>query len=138
MQILSSHDAFRYLARLINRNIEQFWIICLDSENKIIRSELLFQGTVDSCPVYIRDIIRTVCFYNASCFIISHNHPSGNPAPSMEDITITQRIQTVSQLAELRFLDHIILGDKNYYSFSDNGHWAKRNKNLKIRKSDKI
>jgi DNA repair protein RadC len=124
MQILNSLDAFRYLSRLINHDIEQFWIICLNAENRIVKTQMLFQGTVDSCPVHIRDICRLVCMNNSACFIASHNHPSGNPAPSLEDIRITRNIKKASQILELRFLDHIIIGKNNYFSFADKEKWA--------------
>lgn len=112
---------FDYYKDKIDWNKEQFFCIYLDSNSKIIKEKLLFIGTVNKSLVHPRDIFKEAYDVNASSIICVHNHPSDNVNPSKEDINITSRIIEISNLMGINFLDHIIIGKTNFYSFLENG-----------------
>ena len=96
-------------------------IICLyiDSKNQLIKHETISKGSIDYSIIDPREIIKNVLLNNASGFFLIHNHPSGNPEPSNEDLEITKQIQKICENLNIRFLDHIIIGD-SFYSIFDN------------------
>lgn len=125
MFITSSRHAYEVLKKHTRFDIEEMWVIALNSQLKIIELEMLFRGTVDHCHVHPRDIFRFICLQNASSFIIAHNHPTQDTEPSQQDIELTQKIFTLSKMMEVRFLDHLILSDTTYSSMSEDGVMAK-------------
>lgn len=112
---------FDYYKDRVDWNQEQFFCLYLDSGNKIIKEKLLFLGTVNKSLVHPRDIFKEAFSVNASSIICVHNHPSDNLTPSVEDINLTNRIKEISRLMGITFLDHIIVGKTNFYSFFENG-----------------
>ena len=80
--------------------------------------EVQTEGNVNTVPLYIRKIITLAATYNAAEAIIAHNHPSGNPAPSVEDELITQKIKEMADCLEIEFIDHLIVGKHCFYSFA--------------------
>lgn len=117
MEITSSHNAAHLLRPLMDPSAEEFWALALTSTKTVISARCLFRGTVDSCLVHPRDIFRFACLANASSILIAHNHPSGDPLPSCEDIRLTQRLRRASRLMEIPLIDHLIITNREHTSF---------------------
>jgi len=98
---------------------EVFKVIFLDKGLKILGEKDMFFGTVDEAAVHPREVVREALFQNASSLVLVHNHPSGKVEPSREDYEITQKIKTACQTVSIRVLDHIIIGENQYFSFSE-------------------
>ena len=121
-QIGSSKDAFEIFQPLLSDiSHEEFWILLLNSANKVIETTKISQGGLSGTVVDIRIILSKAINKMAAAMIICHNHPSGNKAPSEADIKLTNKIQKACQYFDIRFLDHIIVADKDFYSFADDG-----------------
>ena len=106
-----------YIPLLRDELQEKFYIVCLSSSNQIIKHELLFVGTLNASLVHPREIFKTALSNNAANIILMHNHPSGNPEPSSEDISITRKISDAGKLLEIQIFDHIIIAGNSYTSF---------------------
>jgi DNA repair protein RadC len=119
--INTSRKAFHLLRHLGRLEVEEFWIVALHANKKLIGRECVFRGTVDACPVYPRDVFRAACRWNASSLVVSHNHPSGDPAPSTADIEITRNLIEAGELLGIKVVDHLIIAGKKYWSFADAG-----------------
>ena len=100
---------------------EEFWILFLNRSNKVINKMKLSQGGISGTVTDVRIVMKTAIEYLASGIIVCHNHPSGNLNPSESDTKITQKIKEAGNLMDIQLLDHIIISDKDYYSFADNG-----------------
>ncbi|MGL5777190.1 JAB domain-containing protein [Cetobacterium sp.] len=100
---------------------EEFKVIFLSSDNKIIYEEVLFKGTIDRSVVYPRLVIEKAIMNNAKGVIFAHNHPSGNLKPSKKDIEITLEMQEILEKVDVKLLDHIIVSDCDEFSFYQNG-----------------
>jgi DNA repair protein RadC len=100
---------------------EVFGVLFLTSTNEIIDYVEMFSGTINQAAVYPREIIKEALKLNASAIILVHNHPSGNVSPSAADIELTNTITTVCEMVEIRVLDHIIIANNNYTSFTKAG-----------------
>jgi DNA repair protein RadC len=100
---------------------EEFWILFLNRSNKVINRMKLSQGGVSGTVTDVRLVMKTAIEYLASGIIVCHNHPSGNMSPSESDSKITQKIKEAGNLMDIQLLDHLIISDKDYYSFADNG-----------------
>lgn len=100
---------------------EYFYTLYFDNKQHLIGRELLFVGTVNRSIVHPREIFKYAYLYSASAIVCIHNHPSGDVKPSSEDIELTNAISSIGQINKIPLLDHLIIGDNNYYSFSDNG-----------------
>ncbi len=100
---------------------EQFSILFLDSQNRLIKDVTLFEGTIDSCAVYPRIVVQMALELNASAMILYHQHPSGDPEPSQADRRITKRLTDVLTLIDIRVLDHFVIGGDEVVSFSERG-----------------
>ena len=98
---------------------EVFKVIFLDKGLKILGEKDMFFGTVDEAAVHPREVVREALFQNASSLVLVHNHPSGKIEPSREDYEITQKIKAACQTVSIRILDHIIIGENQYFSFSE-------------------
>lgn len=115
-------DTRRYLsARLRDYPYEVFACLFLDTRNRIITYEELFQGTIDGASVHPREVIRRALQHNAAAVIFAHNHPSGVAEPSQADQRITQRLRDALALVDVRVLDHIVIGDIESVSFAQRG-----------------
>lgn len=95
--------------------------LLLDAKNKLIHAETLSVGTIDSAAVYPAELIRLMLFHQASGVVLVHNHPTGDPEPSPCDLSVTKDIVKAARLFQIKVLDHIILGDENFYSMADHG-----------------
>ena len=101
-------------------NQESFWVLLLNNKHRLLRRIRVTKGLVNRSLVHPREVFREAIRENASAVILAHNHPSGDPAPSTEDISITERLVDAGKIIGIQVLDHLILGDGTYYSFSDN------------------
>lgn len=98
---------------------EKFMAIYVDNKLKMISKKVLFIGTLNESHVSPRDLFREAVKENAYGIFIAHNHPSGNIAPSKEDIRLTEVLIKIGTYLQIPVIDHIIIGDNNYYSFRD-------------------
>ena len=120
--VKTSKDAYAHIApKLSDLPHEEFWILLLNRSNKIIRTELVGRGGVAGTVADVRLILKSAVENLASSIVLSHNHPSGNLQPSKEDINLTQKVKQGAALFDIQVIDHIIVGDANYYSFADEG-----------------
>lgn len=110
-----------YMEKLRYLQQEHFVLCMLDAKNRLIKDKVISIGTVTSTVISPRDIFKEALKHNAVRIIVLHNHPSGDPAPSPEDIEVTNRLVKIGELLSLPVLDHIIIGDKEYCSFKEKG-----------------
>jgi DNA repair protein RadC len=116
---LATPDAIgRYLLALHGGYAEErFGIVMLDAKARLIRAETLSIGTLDASIAHPREIFRTAALASASAIALFHNHPSGDPTPSAEDLVLTSRMVAAGELMGIDVVDHIILGTGRWYSF---------------------
>lgn len=103
------------------RSVEQFGIVLLDTKHRVLRTAVLSRGTLDSSAVHPREVFREAATGAASAIVLFHNHPSGDPLPSPDDMELTRRLVSAGALMGIDVLDHVILGDAKYYSFKEDG-----------------
>lgn len=103
------------------RNYEGFYVICLDTQQKVIYPALVHEGTLDEVPVYPRLVVETVLRHKANSVILAHNHPGGNPSPSPQDIEVTKKIKIALEAISVSVLDHIIAAGNSYTSCAEKG-----------------
>ena len=122
--LFSSADAVfqRYRNRFLNHNKEVFLALLLDAKNHLIREVRISEGSLTASIVHPREVFSAVVRESAAGVIFVHNHPSGDPTPSPEDITITKRLHEVGTILGVRVLDHIIIGRDRFISLSDMGY----------------
>lgn len=113
----SEEVASYYTPLLKDLKKEQFRVILMDTKNKIIREELISQGSLNSSIVHPREVINPAIRNSAASVIFLHNHPSGDPEPSLDDIEITRRLCKSCDIVGINVLDHIIIGHQEYFSF---------------------
>ena len=101
---------------------EHVYLLCLDVKGKIISIHEVSHGMLSSAPISIRALFSRALLNNSAAIIVTHNHPSGDPAPSAEDLSATERISSAGELLEIPLLDHIIIGADCYFSMKQNGH----------------
>ncbi len=109
-------------SRLIFMDIEEFWTILVDNKNRLISFEKMSKGTVDQAPVFPREIISRALEMRASGIILVHNHPGGDPDPSLQDRELTTRIKRIASDMGIRVLDHIIVAEEKHFSFQEYGY----------------
>lgn len=95
---------------------EKFFVICLNSANKIIKYELISVGNLNSSVVHPREVFKVAIENNSASIILLHNHPSGNTEPSNEDITLTKKMVEAGKIFDIQVFDHLIIGGNNYAS----------------------
>ncbi|MBT4376820.1 DNA repair protein RadC [archaeon] len=119
-KIKSAKDAFELMhPKLSNLKKEYFKIILLDTKNKVIGIEQISVGILDASIIHPREIFKPAIKNSASRIILIHNHPSGDPTPSIEDLDITRKLTEVGELIGIQVLDHVIIGDKSFWSFNE-------------------
>lgn len=119
IKILTSQHAYEILKKHMVQDVEELWCLALGPALDLIAIKMIFRGTVDSCFVHPRDIFRFACIKNASQLLVAHNHPSGDPYPSHQDLHLTQRLVKIGQLIEIPIVDHLILTIQSYYSIAE-------------------
>ncbi len=102
-----------------NRPVEQFGVMLLDTKHRVLRTTVVSIGTLDSSIVHPREVFREATLAGAAALVLFHNHPSGDPQPSDEDEKLTERLVAAGALMGIHVIDHLILADVRYYSFSE-------------------
>jgi DNA repair protein RadC len=121
-QMLSTKDVVEYLApRYSGFGVERFGVMLLDQKQRVIRSEIVSIGTVETNITTPRDVFRVAMLAAASHVVLFHNHPSGDPLPSPADRMMTRRMVTTGELVGIDVMDHIILGGAAFFSFRQEG-----------------
>jgi DNA repair protein RadC len=100
---------------------EEFWIIILNTANRILDKIKISQGGIAGTVADVRLILQPAIFKSASAIVLCHNHPSGNPKPSQADIELTDKIRKAADLFNIKVLDHLIIADNKYFSFTEEG-----------------
>lgn len=124
MQIITATYAHEALKNLFSHDAEEFWALALGPSKTLLKRKMLFRGTVDECLVHPRDLFRFACSANASSLIIAHNHPSGDPQPSRQDLAITKKLIEAGHLLQIPILDHLIVIDGGYSSMAQDGWFS--------------
>ena len=99
---------------------EQFVVILLNNKNKVIGTEVVSEGSLSSSIVHPREVYAPAILHLAAAIVVAHNHPSGDPKPSIEDEEITRQLLRSGKVLGIPMIDHVIIGDGNYYSFLEN------------------
>lgn len=115
-------DIYAYLApTLCGLQREQFRVLCLNSRNALIADVQVARGSITSCPVDPRDVFHAAITAKATAIILAHNHPSGDPTPSVADLELTRQLVNGANLFCIRVLDHMVLGDWAFSSMARRG-----------------
>lgn len=114
----SSKKIYEYFKNIfIEEYQECFYALYLDTKSKLISYKLLFKGTINSSCVHPREVFKNAFLESAYSIIVIHNHPSGDPSPSKEDIKVTETLMQIGKIMAIPVVDHIIIGNNQYYSF---------------------
>ncbi len=127
-KVSDSNTLFNILSPLMAQHptVEKFYCIYLDAKNKIISIDPVFSGSLSSCSVYPREVIKACLEKGAASLIVAHNHPSGDLTPSHEDKQITRRLIVACGVMGIRLHEHIICGAINYRSMASDGIISKQ------------
>ena len=132
--VSNSKELFDYLyysMRDISR--ECFKVIYLDAKNKVIETETLFKGTLTASSVYPREVVAAAMNHHSAALIFAHNHPSGDPKPSKEDISLTRQLLFACRMMGIIVHEHLVIGDNRYFSFADQGYIARMNREFETK-----
>lgn len=122
VRIKGSNDVYNYFNDLLkDKKQEHFYALYLDNKKKVISKKLLYVGTINGSVAHPREIFKMAYLVSASFIICVHNHPSGDPNPSKEDIVFTNNLIEIGKLNNIPILDHIVIGNNCYYSFFEEG-----------------
>ncbi|MBC8256147.1 MAG: DNA repair protein RadC [Candidatus Marinimicrobia bacterium] len=121
--ISSSEQAISHLRLFLLDDLhrEKFLCIFLNGRNQVIDTECLFEGTLTTSAVYPREVLRRILHHGAAAILIAHNHPSGNPEPSRDDISITKKLKDACSTIDCTVHDHLIIAGDSFTSFADKG-----------------
>lgn len=106
--------------------VEQFGIVMLDTKQRMIRIRILSVGSLDSTVVHPREVFREAAAASAAAIVLFHNHPSGDPSPSREDLLLTTRMVNAGDIMGIDVVDHLILADQKYFSLVESGRLTPR------------
>ena len=119
--IRTSRDVAEAFAFLVEADREQFWVAALDGKNRIACTHQVSIGTMTASLVHPREVLKVLVLTSAAACVLVHNHPSGDPTPSVEDVAITERLVQAGSIMGINVLDHVVLGLGRYTSFADEG-----------------
>lgn len=120
--ISDSRALYDYLrVALRDKQRELFQTIFLNAKNRVIAAETHTEGSLTASSVYPREVVAAALRHHAAALIVAHNHPSGDPQPSAEDVAVTRRLVWASRVMDIRMHEHIIIGSQGYFSFADHG-----------------
>ncbi len=120
-RISSSRDAGAAIGyRLRDKQCEVFACLFLDACHRVLAFKEMFRGSINRATVHPREVVREALQLNAAAVVLTHNHPSGDPSPSKEDIALTNRLMDVLEVIDVRVLDHLVIGEE-IVSFADYG-----------------
>jgi DNA repair protein RadC len=123
--VRTSSDVWAYYApRLSHLNREVFHVMCLDIRHRLLRDVRVVEGGLTTCSVLPREVFAAALREGAPAVIFVHNHPSGDPTPSADDLSLTARLKQAGAVLGVRALDHVILGEGSYVSLADCGQFA--------------
>lgn len=118
----SAEDVYQHFRENLGREKrELFYVVLLNNKNRKIREVKVSEGSLTASLVHPREVYNPVIRESAAAVIFVHNHPSGDPAPSAEDIDITKRLKEVGDVMGVRVLDHVVIGHDRYFSFNERG-----------------
>jgi DNA repair protein RadC len=121
-KITSSRSVFDVMQPVLGElPHEEFWILYLNNSNKVIQKNQLSKGGITGTLVDVRLVLKSALEVGATSLILCHNHPSGTLKPSQADKDITQKLKTAAQSLDIKVLDHLIITEKTYFSFADDG-----------------
>lgn len=120
-QLSSPEAVYNEMKELAFADQESLWVIYVNAKNMILGKDMVSLGGIDSAHVDMRILFRRILLNNAVSFFLVHNHPSNSTTPSEADKRLTENVKQASEMLQLRFLDHIIVAENDYYSFSNNG-----------------
>jgi DNA repair protein RadC len=122
VQLLTPRDAATYLMPAFgSRPVEQFGVVLLDTKHRVLRTTIVASGTLNSTVVEPRDVFREALLAGAAAVVAFHNHPSGDPSPSPDDVELTRRLKAAGTLMGIDLVDHVVLGDARYCSLKEAG-----------------
>ncbi len=122
-KINSPEDVYRLIyPRLREQKKEMFIELCLDTKNQVIKEETISIGSLNANIVHPREVFKMALAESAAHIIVAHNHPSGDPTPSREDIEITKKLVETGSIMGITVLDHVIIGDGRHFSMKEAGH----------------
>lgn len=122
-RITSPEDAYRIMKDFIGSlDREVFVVACLNNKNEITNISIVHMGSLNQSLVHPREVFKTAILSNSASIICGHNHPSGDPTQSCEDIEVTKRLKEAGQILGIDVLDHIIVGDERYVSLKEKGY----------------
>lgn len=120
--IKSSNDAYKIMLNVLSDlPHEEFWVVYLNRKNEVLKKENISKGGINGTVADVKIIFKHAIEQLASSIVLFHNHPSGSLTPSNEDIKLTKKIKDTGVLMDTPVIDHIIIGEKKYYSFADEG-----------------
>jgi DNA repair protein RadC len=126
-RLSSSEDVYRAFGPLLaHAQHEELWAIALDARQRVISRWLLARGGLSACPVRPADVFRPLVKAAASATILVHNHPSGAPEPSADDLALTEHLAHAGQLLGIALLDHVIVAAEGYFSCLDAGLYERK------------
>ncbi len=122
VQLRTPREAAAYLLPAFgSRPVEHFGVVLLDSKHRVLRTTVVATGTLNTTIVLPRDVFREAMLGAAAAVVAFHNHPSGDPSPSPDDVELTRRLAAAGTLMGIELVDHIVLGDARYCSFKEAG-----------------
>jgi DNA repair protein RadC len=125
----NSGELYDYLRHSMRDKFREcFKVVFLDAKNRVLALENLFTGTLTASSVYPREVVQAALNHHAAALIFAHNHPSGDPAPSAEDIAITRQLVFACRVMGITVHEHLIIGADQYFSFADQGYIARMNR----------
>lgn len=108
-------------AELAERAHEELWVLALDAKNQILAARRVATGGASSCPVHVRDVLRVVLRTGGTSFVVVHNHPTGDPTPSPEDVAATRALARAGEACGVPLLDHVVVGGEGFSSLYAEG-----------------
>lgn len=124
----NSKELYAYLCHSMrDKPREGFQVVFLDAKNRVLAAETLFTGTLTASSVYPREVVQAALHHRAAALIFAHNHPSGDPEPSAEDIAITRQLIFACRVMGITVHEHLVIGADRYFSFADQGYIARMN-----------
>lgn len=106
--------------------VEQFGIVMLDTKHRVVRIKVVSSGSLDATVVHPREVFREATSASAAAIVLFHNHPSGDPTPSPDDLVLTTRMVNAGDIMGIEVLDHLILADQKYFSLVESGRMSAR------------